>query len=82
MQVIWLELQAWFAGTEVTRQDQWILEERKSVEQVARLVCQYRFEVGAGRGLSSQFSVDSTATNSNSADIFYDAEESLGRAGR
>ena len=41
-EVIWLELQAWFAGKDVNMQDQWILNERQLVDQVAKTVVEYR----------------------------------------
>ena len=41
-EVIWLELQAWFAGKDVNMQDQWILNERQLVDQVAKIVVEYR----------------------------------------
>jgi hypothetical protein len=41
-EVIWLELQAWFAGTDVNIQDQWILNERKLVDHVIKMVGIYR----------------------------------------
>jgi hypothetical protein len=41
-EVIWLELQAWFAGKDVNMQDQWILNERQLVVQVAKIVVEYR----------------------------------------
>ena len=41
-EVIWLELQAWFAGNDVNVQDQWILQQRKLVDQVLHMVGNYR----------------------------------------
>ena len=41
-EVIWLELQAWFAGKDVNMQDQWILNERQLVDEVAKIVVEYR----------------------------------------
>ena len=41
-EVIWLELQAWFAGKDVHVQDQWTLTERRMVDQVAEMVCSFR----------------------------------------
>ena len=41
-EVIWLELQAWFAGNNVNIQDQKILHERKLVDQVLNKVNYYR----------------------------------------
>ena len=41
-EVIWLELQAWFAGTDVNIQDQRILNDRKLVDQVIEMVDTYR----------------------------------------
>ena len=44
-EVIWLELQAWFAGNDVNAQDQSILHERRLVDQVLSLVGSYRYEL-------------------------------------
>jgi hypothetical protein len=41
-EVIWLELKAWFAGNDVNVQDQWILQQRKLVDQVLHMVGNYR----------------------------------------
>jgi hypothetical protein len=40
--VIWLELQAWFAGKDVTVTDQWIINERKQVDQVSEMISNYK----------------------------------------
>ena len=41
-EVIWLELQAWFASKDVNTQDQLFLNERQLVDQVAKMILEYR----------------------------------------
>ena len=40
-EVVWLELQAWFSGKDVNSQDQWILQKRQQVDQIADKVIKY-----------------------------------------
>ena len=41
--MIWLELQAWFAGKDVNMQDKCILDERQElVDEAAKMVVNYR----------------------------------------
>merc|ERR1719460_1428785 len=75
--LIWLELRAWFAGTEACHHDEWLIKEREALDIVANLANTFRFEPNDPhweRKLMFQFSSESS--NSNSL-IFYDAQESL-----
>ena len=69
-EVIWLELQAWLAGTSVRCQDKAIHTARASLNTLATLVTSYRFRPG---GLLSQMSVESSDTSA-ALDIYYDAQ--------
>ena len=70
-EVIWLELQAWLAGSSVRAQDQTIHAARTCLDTLAAHVTGYRFRPGPG--LESQVSVESTDTSA-ALDIYYDAQ--------
>ena len=74
--VIWLELQAWFAGKDRWCQDQWIHHERSLLEEVATTVTSYSFQP-CQRQLLQQVSVESSAEISAAHDVYYDAQESI-----
>lgn len=77
-EVVWLELQAWFAGNDVNVQDQWILHKRKLVDQVFHMVSSYQFlpnDESLEPEISQQLSMESS--NSLGQDVFYDAQESV-----
>ena len=80
-EVIWLELQAWLAGNNVTCQDQWIHKKRESLKECAKQVCEYRFTAGdlstRRPGYDQQMSEDSIQDSSAALDIYYDAQESV-----
>ena len=73
-EVIWLELQAWLAGSSVTAQDQTIHAARTSLDTLASHVTGFRFRPTSG--LESQMSVESTDTSA-ALDIYYDAQVRL-----
>ena len=74
--VIWLELQAWFAGADKWCQDQWIHHERNLLEEVATTVTSYTFQPDNNTtSFLQQQSVESSTAN----DIYYDAQESIER---
>ena len=72
-EVIWLELQAWFAGKSVTCQDHWIHKERSRLEETAARVNTFRFRPRPGVTLDTQMSLESTDTSA-AHDIYYDAQ--------
>ena len=74
--VIWLELQAWFAGKDRWCQDQWIHHERNLLEEVATTVTSYSFQP-CRHQLNQQVSVESSAEVSAAHDVYYDAQESI-----
>ena len=73
-EVIWLELQAWLAGNNVTCQDQWIHKQRESLNAVAAQVCDYTFHPATRPRYDTQFSEDSIQDSSAALDIYYDAQ--------
>ena len=89
-EVIWLELQAWFSGNTVNIQDQWILHQRKLVDQVLYMVGNYqlgfscknivlkmlfRFVPNDETQEQDIFNQLSTeSSNSHGQDVFYDAQ--------
>ena len=75
-EVIWLELQAWLAGSSVRAQDQTIHAARTSLDTLAAHVTGYRFRPASGLQLESQVSVESTDTSA-ALDIYYDAQVRL-----
>ena len=81
--VIWLELQAWFAGADKWCQDQWIHHERNLLEEVATTVTNYTFHPDTSRTSSGNFlqqqSVESSTEASTANDVYYDAQESIER---
>ena len=82
--VIWLELQAWFAGADKWCQDQWIHHERNLLEEVATTVTTYTFHpdttsTTGNQDFQQQQSVESSAEASAANDIYYDAQESIER---
>ena len=76
-EVIWLELQAWLAGNNVTCQDQWIHKQRESLNAVAAQVCSYTFNPCSRPSYHTQFSEDSIQDSSAALDIYYDAQVTL-----
>ena len=86
--VIWLELQAWFAGADKWCQDQWIHHERNLLEEVATTVTSYTFQpdtttistsTTGHQDFLQQQSVESSAEASAATDVYYDAQESIER---
>ncbi|XP_023329838.1 uncharacterized protein LOC111702400, partial [Eurytemora carolleeae] len=62
-EVIWLELQAWFAGRTLADQDKWLISEREKVDDLANLVSSFRFS-GGGEDLSRRSSSCAVMRNS------------------
>ena len=75
-EVIWLELQAWLAGSSVRAMDQTIHAARTCLDTLAAHVTGYRFKPASGPDLESQMSVESTDTSA-ALDIYYDAQVKL-----
>ena len=67
-ELIWLELQAWFAGKNLICQDNWIHRERTTLDNCKKLVCAYKFVPLLHNSFNHQTSLES--------DIFYDAQVS------
>ena len=66
-ELIWLELQAWFAGKNLICQDNWIHRERTALANCKKLVCDYKF-VPFHQSFFDQQQI------SLESDIFYDAQ--------
>ncbi len=73
--MIWLELQAWFAGRSLVDQDAYITRIRESVSDTIREILLFEFRTGGERRLSRDLR-QTLSSDPSTADIFYDAEES------